>query len=544
MYALALFLGIYAYSIFFLGIIGILYKNVVIIFSIFSISIFIFNRRKVLLSWIKKYNFKKIVNALKSENSKMQLLLYVVLLIQLFINFFGVLSPELAFDALWYHLTLPKLYLLNHSIYHIPGGLLYYSDMPKLGEMLFIGALSFGNENYAKFLQFMFSILTAIIIYRFTREFYSKEISLIATVIFYSNIAVAWESTAAYVDLIRTFFEILALWSFVKWKKAKQTKWFILSALMTGFAITSKYLAFGSLFIFLLFILYPFKIKYLKKRISYTLSYFLISVCIPLPWLIFAHIHTGNLFYPFFSTLYKITPEPFSLNQMFTDIWNLFLKSPDPISPFYIMLLPLIIFFFTKIKNEIKILVMYSALSVIIWYFTPRTGGGRFILPYLPAMSIVCASVIDVTLHQQKKQFSFLSNYLILFVIIISMTTISYRFLAEMKYIPVILGKESKDTFLINNLNVAYGDFYDYKNEIKNKVDPSKIILLYGFHNLYYVDFPFIDSSWAKKGTEFTYIATQNTQLPAKYKDWQMIYSNDKTKVKLYENKKSKTNRF
>jgi len=59
----------------------------------------------------------------------------ILIVLQAFVNIIGVFGPELAFDALWYHLTLPKLYLVHHSIFFIPGGLLYYSGMPKIAEM-------------------------------------------------------------------------------------------------------------------------------------------------------------------------------------------------------------------------------------------------------------------------------------------------------------------------------------------------------------------------------------------------------------------------
>ncbi len=59
-------------------------------------------------------------------------------------------------------------------------------------------------------------------------------------------------------------------------------------------------------------------------------------------------------------------------------------------------------------------------------------------------------------------------------------------------------------------------------------------MLLYGFHNLYYADFPFIDSSWVEKGDKFNYIATQNSDLPNKFSNWKLIYYNKTTNIKLY----------
>jgi len=37
-----------------------------------------------------------------------------------------------------------------------------------------------------------------------------------------------------------------------------------------------------------------------------------------------------------------------------------------------------------------------------------------------------------------------------------------------------------------------------------------------------------------EKGDRFNYIAVQNTQLPERFKDWELVYNNKTTGVKLY----------
>ena len=192
---------------------------------------------------------------------------YVVLFfIIALINLIGALGPELSFDALWYHLTLPKIYLENHSVFYIPGGLLYYSVMPKLTEMIYISALAFNGEILAKLIHFSFGILTCVALYKVSREFFSSKASLIGVVIFYSNLVVGWQSITAYVDLARTFFELLALWGFIKLYKSGEKKWLVESAVMLGLAISTKLLALGSLLIFSLLIIFYF--LHVKKNLN------------------------------------------------------------------------------------------------------------------------------------------------------------------------------------------------------------------------------------------------------------------------------------
>jgi len=529
MFFLAVLLGIYGYGIFSLGLFGVLYLWVIGIwtFVILSIGIWYYIHHPEFSS-----GSQKILHSVQNDKKVGLTLLCLTLLA--IVSLIGVLGPETSFDALWYHLTLPKLYLENHSITFIPGGLLYYSAMPKLGELLFVPALAFGNEIFAKGVQYVFGILTAIAIYKISRRYVSMPLSLLACLVFYSNIVVAWESTIAYIDLIRTFYETMALWALLIWVDKKKKTWLYLSAIMLGFAISTKLLALGSLLIFTILIFYTFwKDKKTQLKYQYTsiLVYWFISLGIVSPWFIFSFVHTGNPVYPFFTALYPVgsSQNILSLSTLFADLSRLFLFSPDPISPIYLIIVPLVVAYFTKFKPDVKILAYYSLLTLLVWYITPRTGGGRFILPYLPVWSIL----IVVILTQFKTQKIFY-NTIIFSIFFVALLTILYRGVANSKYLPVILGFQTKEQFLTNHLNFSYGDFYDTDEYFKKHVKFSDTVLLYGFHNLYYVSFPFIHSTWVKKGDTFTHIATQDAQLPPRFADWDLIYENKISSVRLY----------
>jgi hypothetical protein len=545
MFTLAFFIGIYSYSIFALGIFDLLTRlNIIYVTVIWFILLLFFERDSIVFLFKKVSKRSLSLKKIYKDATFLFMLLFIVLAL---VNLIGALGPELAFDALWYHLTLPQLFLLNHSIYHIPGGLLYYSDMPKLGEMLYVGALSLGNEIVAKVIHYLFGILAAIALYKISRKFFTHFISILVVVIFYSNLVVDTESITAYVDLIRTFFEIMTLWAFLNWYKTSKITWLISTGIMTGLAVTTKVLGIGSIIVFsTLFIVAFFEPRFkmnLKKGFGYLLLYCFIAFLIPLPWFIFAFIHTGDPVYPFFTHTYPISSTQFGISQFIIGLWNLFMYSPDPISPIYLIFLPLLFLIFSSLQKEIKLIVWYCGLNLILWYFTPQTGGGRFILPYLPAFSLICGAIFselgikNYDLWNLKK--NQLANYLIGLVMFVTLISIGYRFVANSKYIPVLLGKETKSQFLSNHLNFSFGDFYDTDSYFATHIKATDMVLLYGFHNLYYIDFPYVDNSWVKKGYKFDYIAVQNTKIPSKYVNWQLIYFNDKTKVRLYRSKNS-----
>lgn len=523
MFIFAFLIGIYSYLIFFLGIAGWLYKETIIALTILFLGgIIVLRIRKI-----------RKLGEIKLSKNKLLWLLVILFGLQTGVNFIGALGPELAFDALWYHLTLPKLWLHNHSIDFIPGGLLYYSVMPKLGELLYVAGLSFGNEIFVKVIHWGFGLLTCLALYLLARKFVNPFFSFLAVIIFYANLVVAWESITAYVDLIRAFFEVMALWAFINWVELKKQKWLVWSAVMLGFAMTTKVLAIGSLVIFILLIGWINGIR--NEWIKNASIFSSIALAVPLPWFVLSYLYTGNPVYPFFSGIYPVSPEPFSLFGFFGSVWEVLIRAADPISPVYLIMVPVIIFLWRRIRNirEIKVIGLYSLLAVVVWYFTPRTGGGRFLLPYLPVFSLLCAFFIAQILKNLRIQM--IGKVLVIVILLVSLVSIGYRAVANSRYLPVIFGKQTKDAFLTENLNFSFGDFYDTDGYFAKTIKPTDVVLLYGFHNLYYVDFSFIDASYVQEGDSFNYIATQNADLPEEFIDWQLIYENEQTMVKLYK---------
>ncbi|MBI5358900.1 hypothetical protein HZB69_04725 [Candidatus Amesbacteria bacterium] len=379
MFALAVSIGILSYTLMGLGLLGILLNKAILIVTLIFLS--------TSPLWFPSPNL--------GEGTKRRgIFLYAILIIQILVNLVGALGPELGFDALWYHTTVPKIWLTNQKITFLWGDL-YYSGLPKLIDMLYVYPGS-------QLIHFSFGILTLLVIYKMARKYLNSTYSLLACIIFYSNLVVGWQSITAYIDLGRTFFEILALYLFVE-KKYFQT------AVILGLAISTKILALGSLVIF--------------GFLGFPIIYFLISIIIPLPWLLFNYLNTGNPVYPIFSS-YPIDWN-FSIN---------ILRLADPINPIYVMVTPLIPPL--KLRGGQGVILIYCILSFVIWFLTPHSGGGRFLMPYLPAWSILTAILI------QKNKF------FITMAIVLAIVSLGYRGIANAKYIPYLLGVQTKQEFL------------------------------------------------------------------------------------------------
>lgn len=534
MFNLAILIGIYSYLLFGIGILGLLSRGNIFFITLCYWGFLLIWKRKDIFFFLRKKTLIKAITSIPSDRFSAVVLLLIILLAC--VNLIGVFGPEIGFDALWYHLTLPKLYLQWGSIKHISGGLLYYSDMPKLVEMLYIGALSLINDTTAKLIHYLFGVFTVIITYTFSREFVSRKYALIAAALFYANLVIGWESTSAYIDLGRGFFEVLALYAFYNWIRTNKKQWFTESAVMLGLAITTKVLAASSLIIFITLIITSRKKRVWKDIVVLVAVYTGMSLLIPLPWFFFSFLNTGSFFYPFFTHIYPIGNGAILSSPLIVikDLFVLLTKSADPINTLYIIVLPLFFIVRKRIDPRTSLFFFYSFLALIVWALLPKTGGGRFIVPYLPAFSIACAIIISKLSDSKERLQRGIGSLLLLVSIVVLMSSIGYRFLANAKYLPVIIGQETKASFLAKHLHFSFGDFYDVDGSFHQILKKDDRVLLYGFHNLYYVDFPFIDSSFVKKGDMFNYIAVQDGTLPKRFRYWSELYYNETTHVRLY----------
>jgi len=466
------------------------------------------------------------------RGDKLAIFIVSLLSLQVFINFLGAISPELSFDALWYHLTPPKLYVQYQQIFHLPGWLLSVSSLPRFTEMLYTAALTFGNEIWAKLIHFLFGLGCLFALFNLLKRYFSIRISLSGVLTFYTMLIIGWQSTTAYVDLAWTFFEILALDYFLRWYEERKESFLNHSAIFIGLAISSKILAFGSWLTFLFLIFVIRDKKWLRKMVKFAL----ISLLVVSPWLVLSWINVGNPFFPLFgspSDVQAINVSP-SANWIVSKIVNLpFLLwqatfSPDDIvSPVYLLFLPLVLFIIWKQKPSFKIAGLYCLLGS----FLVPSQSNRYLLPYLAALTLPLLAIFDYPWKKKKLLF----NVFTIIIIFSALVNLGSRGLATKKFLPYLLGQQTKAEFLTKNLNFSFGDFYDIDDFFKENIQPQDLVLIYGIHNLYYVDFPYVHESWAKPGTFFTHILVAGEEsLPKKFGPLVLQYQNPKTGVKLY----------
>ncbi len=250
-----------------------------------------------------------------------------LLIVQALVNLVGALGPELGFDALWYHLTEAKIFLTSRSINPIPGNLLYWSGLPRLGEMIYMLAPG-------KLIHWSAGLLAAYFIYRLS--------GMAAALLWYSTLLVGWLSTSAYVDLLSTAFLLGAL-------LFKQTKR-ILFLVLAGAT----------------------KINALVYNLAITLMPW--SILGYLPFMLVNWRATGNPVYPF--------AENFGFEQewFFNGFWYWLSR---PLRLFFdpaFRVGPIILLVWLLSLKRLRFTDYRLLITFLIWFLMPGTDFGRFAL--------------------------------------------------------------------------------------------------------------------------------------------------------------------
>jgi hypothetical protein len=230
--------------------------------------------------------------------------------------------PPVSRDALTHHLILPKLYLQHGSMYEIPT--IAFSYYPMNLDLLYLIPLYFGNDIAAKYIHFIFALLTAGLIFGYLRKRLGVEWGLFGGLFFLSLPIIVKLSITVYVDLGLVFFSTAALMALLKWiENSFQVKFLLLSAVCCGLALGTKYNGLILIFILTLFIPLVF-ISNAKKNIAakdpadkavlaqtqfkalgFGAVFFVIALLIFSPWMIRNYVWKNNPIYPLYDHVFN-----------------------------------------------------------------------------------------------------------------------------------------------------------------------------------------------------------------------------------------------
>jgi hypothetical protein len=207
------------------------------------------------------------------------------------------LAPPLKFDALVYHLALPRHYLLAGRMVYVPQ--IMFWGMPQTAEMLYTWAMSLGGDPAAVVLGWLVGLVALLGLLGLTTDRLGVGpawASLAALICgFTLSTGLAW----GYNDWWVLLFGLGFLISLSLWSEGHSTGLLALAGLFAGIALSTKYTAGILLICGGVVILWNWKslgpgFRPLKSLFQFGLP----AVLVVIPWLLKNWLATGNPFYP------------------------------------------------------------------------------------------------------------------------------------------------------------------------------------------------------------------------------------------------------
>jgi len=399
-------------------------------------------------------------------------LILIAIIITFFLFTFYALAPPIDTDGLADHLYVPKLFLQANR--YFSDAEIRYTNYPFTIESLFVIGMAFGSDTFPKLIHLSLGALVFTATYSVSRRYLGSNGGWISTTILLGMPIIPVWSSMAYIDMGWTLYELLAIYAIILWSECDSHHWLILSGIFTGLAMGSKYLAVAGFIVVGIWIIWHKRSSNLKKILVSGMIFGVTAILIASPWYLRNWIWSGNPVYPFFSSATNITlatKNYFGFWDYLALPWHLYVNRLlfvggngiiEFLSPFFLLVF---IFPWTNRSKPVKWLAILTLIRYILWAIVSHHRI-RYMLPVIPMLSILSASVI-VSLFDVNK-FRRLLRVLIpglMGGLIVITLFYSMMFFVTYRPLGVVLGLESKDSFLINHLS-DYGAIKFAKTEL------------------------------------------------------------------------------
>ena len=355
-------------------------------------------------------------NSLAKAKSRYLIMLQVIIAAGIPLLLLECLSPVWDYDALLYHLEVPRQYLAQGKLYFDPEVL--RSAYPYLGEMLFLTGIAFDLDSLAKLINFTYAIIFVVSSYVLSQRFFGNESALTTAGILIGAPAFWMWSTWAGIDFAWASYEFWSVYSVALWLsdgKRNSPKWLMLAGIMSGLALSTKYLSIPSLIIVGGLIVWKSlqdSSRPLKDATSNLFIFGFTAGLVASAWYVKNWVWTGNPVYP----LIFGGPgwEPLE-NQVLNDYvysfgvgksWRDFLLLPYNVYAFQdrfstiglevihpALWLAFLFPFAGKSSRIFNMIFLYASLSFVAWALNSQVI--RFLIPLTAFLSILAGAVIE-----------------------------------------------------------------------------------------------------------------------------------------------------
>jgi Dolichyl-phosphate-mannose-protein mannosyltransferase len=375
------------------------------------------------------------------------------------------LTPPWDYDGLMYHLQGPRLFLQAGRVLLLPD--IWQANFPFTIEMLFTVGLAFGSDTFAKLMHLTYAILLVLGAFAFGQRYLKPMGGWIAAGILMGIPIFPMWASLTHVDMAWALYEFLGLYALTLWCDNNERRRLILSGLATGLALGVKYVALGSAAIFGLWVVWRSRGQGWKTVLVHAALFGVTALLVGSPWYLKNWLEAGNPVYPL------VFGGP-GWSRQRLDLLMSFLRSfGTGHSVWDYVLLPWNLYFryqrFAGFMGRIDIPSLLFPLALVYpWARRSRAMDGvagamllrfmvwawstqqaRFLLPLFPGLSLVASSVLmDLVARPALSRWRRVLTTGLLGGLVV--TTLIYSLMLFFEYQPlrVVFGMESKDAFL------------------------------------------------------------------------------------------------
>lgn len=418
----------------------------------------------------------------------------VFVVVTLALALLQALLPPTAWDSLTYHLTGPKWYLEAHRF--LPDVDLVHLGFPALIEMLFTLGMSLGSPAVPQVIGWAFGLLTLLLTYAFARRYLGGELkdggqaradgtpsTLHSRVAWLSMTLLLSAPTVvlllhwAYVETALMFYEVSAVYAFVRWRESGHRRWLVAAGAACGFAMGAKYTAVSLTVALGLLVLWRGRGRLWREGLGDVLRFGGVAALLTLPWLLKNAFFLGNPFYPFvFGGAYWDAQRQVWYAQpgsglTYTAPWQLLTAPWDmtifgvegktgfsaTIGPLYLIglfVLPFVWRYMPRPHRDVlRPLLAICGVQYVIWLAAAAQSAPlaqtRLLLPAFPLLSVLAASGFAYSIALRRPQFAL--DWVLKVVIVLSLSLNLLGAVAEaaaLDPLAFIFGWESRASYL------------------------------------------------------------------------------------------------
>jgi 4-amino-4-deoxy-L-arabinose transferase-like glycosyltransferase len=405
------------------------------------------------------------------------------------LSLLAALAPPTDWDGLFYHLTLPRLYIQAGRI--VPVTDMPHQYFPGLVEMLYTVAMLLRGDVAAKLLHYGFMLLLAGIVYLLARRHVGREVAWLGVTMYAAIPMVPVLGSWAYNDLALVFYQVAALYALANWSQEDRPGWLALSAVCCGLAMGCKYTSVVCPLVIVLWVVWRLsRAPRPWQTWAGTLGLFCgVVLLVASPWYARNLALTGNPVYPFAYRLFGglgwddwraawyaragsgLGRDWFAWLRL---PWTLTLGIRDMnfydgrVGPLFLLGLPFLIAWLSGLYGRghsrppaIGLLVFFALAQYLFWaagvIASRSLFQSRLLLPALVALCSPLAYVYDRLRALDTPKIS-LFRLVGLSVALVLAANLCYQFLATVRPGPmgVLVGEESREAYLERNLGAHY----------------------------------------------------------------------------------------